>query len=317
MQASESKTSVKPKSQRNKTRLVFALLIFLAIIATIGYFVYVFISSQGNTLNNKKVFDKAQKAFNEFPGVSNLSKESRDKLKKEIEPQFLAGYVTGFGPNENDIKVAIAEIGDRPGPDTIKANIQNTINSKVELAKTTGYYQGYIFYFWFGKTISNKYPYEVIENWGDPATLAEDKKYAEAKANEYIGKLKKGSIQPHQIVDALASDKRLRLHDSANNSGYFTTGLPMTTDKTSQEEYAKLFLTTDDGTQESVQKLLSSVDGTGLTKLGLVVAEPGLPRSGVKKEVGFVVAYIETYLKGQNSIRRYEVQLKIARGKLK
>lgn len=311
-------TNTMPTKPRKRWWLLILVIIILITLLGLGsYFYFSRQNSNANTLANKKVFEAAQQSFNEFPGVGQLTSEERKKLEVEIEPQYLAGYVTSFGPNKNEIQSAVGSIGESPGPSTIKSYIQNIIDKKLELARSTGYYQGYLFYFWFGNTISNKTAAENIENWGNSNVLASDRKYAEERANYYRQKLESGATQPDKVVDEVNQDKRLRLHDQTNNSGYFSTPLPLMNGGSMPVEIAKLFGEVNVGQKDSVNQLLSSIKGKGVSKVGLIIADPGLPSSGQKKEVGFIMAYIDTYLRGQASISQYEDQLKVARSLLK
>jgi hypothetical protein len=55
----------------------------------------------------------------------------------------------------------------------------------------------------------------------------------------------------------------------------------------------------------------------GVSEIGLITSDEGQPSSGVKKDVGFVVAVIDVVLKGQKSIDNYLAQLEIAKELLK
>jgi hypothetical protein len=301
------------KPRKGRAFLVLFIILALVGIAVAAYFVYNYYNNRGNTLNNKKVFEAAQKSFNEFPGVSKLIPTDRDKLKKEIEPQYLAGYVTGFGPNENEIKQAKATIGDQANYESIKAYIERIINGKLALAKSAGYYQGYVYNYWYGNTIINKFPNEEIKDWGNNSVLESDKQYAKSKAENDRTRLKENKISPKALSIENNADARLALRDQDNGSGYFQTSLSDGTDL-----FSKLgFKEPNPGQSESFNDLLKSVSKLGVTDIGNIVADPGEPKSGKKREVGYVMAYIELLLKGESSIKFYEQQLKIAGGKLK
>jgi len=296
----------------------------VAVLSLAGYLAFSAFTNgtfAGNSLKNKKVFDKAVASYNAFPGISKLSEPDRAELKKTLEPQYLAGYVTGYGPNDAETKGAIYNIGDSAAASTIKSYIENIISGKTQLAKTTGYYEGYLLYFWFGNTVVNKTPAEQIKDWGNPEVLAADRQYADTKAKDYHKRLLAGSIKPQQVADELIRDPRLKLHDQTNGSGYFTTQLPLGSGNANANDFAreitKLFKPNDTGRAASINKVLESISQPGVSEIGLITSDEGLPPSGVKKDVGFVVAVIEVVLKGQKSIDFYQTQLEIAKGLLK
>lgn len=306
----------KPK----KSIKLFAIVILVAVLSIVGYLgfrAFTDGSFAGNSLKNKKVFDKAVASYNAFPGISKLSEADRAELKKTLEPQYLAGYVTGYGPNDAETKSAIYTIGNSAAASTIKNYIENIISGKTQLAKTTGYYEGYLLYFWFGNTVVNKTPAEQIKDWGNLEVLAADRQYADTKAKDYHKRLLAGSIKPQQVADELMLDPRLALHDQTNGSGYFTTQLPLGNTNDFAKELAKLFKPNDTGRAASINKVLESISQPGVSEIGLITSDEGLPLSGVKKDVGFVVAVIEVVLKGQKSIDNYLAQLEIAKGLLK
>ncbi|MEI6581933.1 MAG: hypothetical protein WCN86_03610 [bacterium] len=321
--ATRTMDASKPKKPKKGIKL-FAIAVVVAVVALAGYLAFSAVINgnfAGNSLKNKKVFDKAVASYNAFPGIAKLSEADRAELKKTLEPQYLAGYVTGFGPNDAETKSAIYTIGDSAAATTIKNYIENIISSKTQLAKTTGYYQGYLLYFWFGNTVVNKYPTEQIKDWGNPEVLAADRQYADTKAKDYQKRLLAGSIKPQQVADELMRDPRLKLNDQTNGSGYFTTQSPLSSGNANindfAKEIAKLFKPNDTGRAASINKVLESISEPGVSEIGLITSDEGQPPSGVKKDVGFVVAAIEVVLKGQKSIDSYQTQLEIAKAHLK
>jgi len=317
--------SDKPKKPKKGLKLAAIVLAIALVLAVGGYFGFKASmdnsGDEANSLKNKKVFDKAVASYNAFPGISKLSEADRAELKKTLEPQYLAGYVTGYGPNEAETKNAIYTIGDSAAATTIKSYIENIISGKTQLAKTTGYYEGYLLYFWFGNTVVNKTPAEEIKDWGNPEVLAADRQYADTKAKDYHKRLLAGTIKPQQVADELMRDPRLVLHDQTNGSGYFTTQLPLGSGNANNSDFAKelakLTKPNDTGRADSINKLLESVSEPGVSEIGLITSDEGQPSSGVKKDVGFVVAVIDVLLKGQKSIDNYQAQLEIAKGLLK
>lgn len=304
----------------NKGIRLFAIAILVAVLSLAGYLAFSAFTNgtfAGNSLKNKKVFDKALASYNAFPGISKLSEADRAELKKTLEPQYLAGYVTGYGPNDAETKSAIYTIGDSAAATSIKNYIENIISGKTQLAKTTGYYQGYLLYFWFGNTVVNKYPTEQIKDWGNPEVLAADRQYADTKAKDYHKRLLAGSIKPQQVADELMRDTRLKLNDQTNGSGYFTTQLPLGNGTDLAKEITKLFKPNDTGRAESINRVLEGISKPGVSEIGLINSDEGQPPSGIKKDVGFVVAVIEVVLKGQKSIDSYQAQLEIAKALLK
>jgi len=293
-----------------------AVILLVAGLVAGGVFLYITRMSsttKSTTLSNSTAYSEAVKSYESFPGVSSLSPEDRAKLDAEIKPQYLAGYITGFGPNANEISTAPSSIGTTAAPATISTYIQNIINNKIALAKTTGYYQGYLYYFWFDD--SPKPNTDQALATGQPPIA--DRQYSEQISKEYQKKLADGSIKPQKAAEDLAQDLRLKLFDQANNSGYFVTALTASNGTNLTEEISKLFGETNPGQGESLKRLLATASDPGLTEIGVINAVPGGPASEVKRDIGFVMAYLEVVLKGQDSIDKYQSELNIAKDKLK
>ena len=311
MQNNNHSNIMKPQKRGKKIAIFIIIVIIIGFVAG-AYFIINSRSNQKDSLNNTKTFKEAQDSFNNFPGVSKLLPSDKEKLKKDIEPQYLAGYVTGFGPNSNEIETAKVVIGDQANYESIKAFIENIINGKLELAKSTGYFQGYVYNYWYGNTIVNKFPNEEIKDWGNASVLESDKKYAKTKADEDRTKLRDNKISPAALALELNSNTRLQLYDQANGSSYFQTAL-----NNSDDIISKLNIPEPNpGQIESFNKLLSITNTKGVTEISSIVADPGFPVSGNKREVGYLMAYIEVILKGNKDIDKYNNQLNISRRKL-
>lgn len=295
--------------KNRKTLAIVAIVLAVALVSVVavyfGFRAFRDSSESGNSLKNKKVFDQALASYNDFPGISKLPEADRAELNKAIEPEYLAGYVTGFGPNDNDIKAAKYLLGENPGQKSIASYISSIIDSKKKLALGSGYHQGYIFYFWFGNTIVNKAIGENIINYGDPKALEDDRNYARQRAEEAIDQLKKGTIIPQKLQDNLNTDLRLKLNDETNGSIFFTSN------------YLENNTAQDDGRAESVNSFIKNLSRTGVSDIGIINADPGIPKSGKKREVGYFAVYLDVVLKGTESIDEFNRQLVIARGKLR
>lgn len=281
--------------------LISAILVFLYLVFYEGIF-------YGNSLKNRSVLRRAEKTFSEFPGIKNLNKEDREKIKKDGEPQFLAGYVTGYGPNKNETEAARYLLGDDAAWQSIAAYIKQITEGKTEAAKSKGYYEGYIFYFWYGRTIIGRVEGEDIPGYGDPKALEEDRNYAKSRADEIVANIKNNKITPQKALETLESDKRLKLSDEVNGSIQFNTPYGAQAFTNGGQE--------DDGRTESVDKVLYSINEPGLSDVGVIVADPGIPKTG-KKEVAYFAIYIDKVLKGQKSVDFYNSQLGIAKGILR
>jgi hypothetical protein len=286
--------------------IIFGLVILVAFLGAIfWYFAYYQGLIYGNSLRNKQVYQKALTSFNNFPGVSSLSTEEKNKLIQSTQPDYLAGYVTGLGPNENDIEAAKFLLGQSPTQNSIASYIKNVTESKKQLALSSGYYQGYILYFWFGNTIVNKVEGENIPNYGDPKTLEEDKKYAKQKADDAVAQLKRGSITPEKLLESLNSDTRLKLNDETNGSIAFTA------------DYLQNQPVEDDGRIESVNNFLKNLSKPGISEIGVINADPGIPKTGKKREVGYFAIYLDEIIKGREPVDEFNKQVVVARSKIK
>ena len=252
-------------------------------------------------LADPKSYQEAKDALRALPGFSSLSDVEKEKMIVEFGPEFYAAYASGLAPNSIELKNMAASLGDNPTRQLITNFTKDIISSKLELVKTTGYYEGYVFYFWFGKTIVNKAQGEFIPDWGNAKVLAEDREYAKTLANSSRDSLKKNAITPAELVTQLLADTRLRLPDEENTSSFFASDL-------------RNFPGYDDGRAESLTSLLQKQTGPGISEIGIIVADAGRPLSGQKKEVGFFFVKLDKALRGQGAIDYYQAQLKIAKG---
>jgi hypothetical protein len=253
------------------------------------------------TLADPKSLQEAKDALRALPGFSSLSDVEKEKMTVEFGPEFYAAYASGLAPNSIELKNMAASLGNNPTRQLITNFTKDIISSKLELVKTTGYYEGYVFYFWFGKTIVNKAQGEFIPDWGNAKVLAEDREYAKTLANSSRDSLKKNAITPAELVTQLLADTRLRLPDEENTSSFFASDL-------------RNFPGYDDGRAESLASLLQKQTGPGISEIGIIVADAGQPASGQKKEVGFFFVKLDKALRGQGAIDYYQAQLKIAKG---
>ncbi len=297
-----------PKQRKSHKILVISS-VFVLVIAILGGVLYYFLYYQGliygNSLKNKRVYQNALNSFNNFPGVSSLSPEEKNKLIQTTQPDYLAGYVVGIGPNNNDIEAAKFLLGQNPTQNSIASYIKSVTDAKKQLVLGEGYYQGYIFYFWFGNTIVNKVEGENIPNYGDPKALEDDKNYAKQKADEAISKLKNSSITTQKLLENLNNDTRLKLNDETNGSIAFTADY---LDNQPQE---------DDGRIESVNNFIKNINKPGVSEIGVINADPGIPKSGKKREVGYFVVYLDEFLKGREPVDQFNKEVIIARSKIK
>ena len=253
------------------------------------------------TLADPTSYKEAQEALRALPGFSTLSESEKEKMIVEFGPEFYAAYASGLAPNSIELKNMAVTMGSNPSRQLVTSFTKDIISSKLELVRTTGYYEGYIFYFWFGKTIVNKPQRQFIPDYGNAKVLAEDREYAKTLANSSRDSLKKSTITPAELVTQLVADRRLRLPDEENLSSFFASDL-------------RNFPGSDDGRGESVASLLQKQTGPGISEIGIIVADVGRPVSGQKKEVGFFFVKLDKALRGQGAIDYYQAQLKIAKG---
>lgn len=253
------------------------------------------------TLADPKSYQEAKDALRALPGFSSLSDVEKDKMIAEFGPEFYAAYASGIAPNSIELKNMAVSMGSNPTRQLVTNFTKDIISSKLELVKTTGYYEGYVFYFWFGKTIVNKSQDQFIPDWGNAKVLAEDTEYAKTLANSSRDSLKKSAITPAELVTQLLADTRLKLPDEENISSFFASDL-------------RSFPGYDDGRGESLTSLLQKQTGPGISEIGIIVADAGQPASGQKKEVGFFFVKLDKALRGQGAIDYYQAQLKIAKG---
>jgi hypothetical protein len=291
---SENNSSrVAPKKLRNKRNLLGILLSVVIILGfVVGVYFIVNNPGQPNTLKNKKVYNEALASYNALPGVVNLSQPDKDKLKNAVQVKYLAAYATGIAPSESEKEIYRGLFGNNIVESQIAKFVNDSIDQKLALAKTTGYYEGYLYYFW----------YDIVLGGG---IEQKNKDYSLSKAREYRDKLINNKVKPEEAIKQIYADKKLKLPDEVNGSGAFA-GLiikPGDTDR--------------DGRYESINKVLYTQSNKGFTDIGNLVADTDYPKTGNKKEVGFFFIEITRVFKGQNDLNNFEQQLQIAKGLVK
>lgn len=281
--------------------LTFAIVVF---IATAGY-----ISWQAyNKSSQQKRQDQAKQAvmdeLNKLNVVSKYNDAEKKALFEKIGAEYAAADALGIAPdsdNQADQQIINYMTLQNNDPASTAEAIKHILNLKLETAKKRGYYKGHIFLYWFGNSIVNKTAEEHIDGWGDPNVLSADRAYADGRAKEDRQKLIDGKISPEEVIASVTKEDRLQLHDNMNASGFYESNL-MGVDMTS-----------DDGRFESIDKLLSQYTKPGITEIGIISADPGVPPSGKKKEVGFVFLKLDVVLTGQDVAGRYESELNKAK----
>lgn len=291
----------KEAQAKSKRRIIFGSLLVGLLLFLIGAVVLVqksyFDQAQEKDQQKKSAQEESLETLKSWRSYKALSDSDETAFLKEVGPSYIAADLSGFGLSESERDEVSKYLGPSANKTQLASAVTSRINKKLELAKTTGYFEGYLFYFWFGSSIVNKLPQEQIPGWNDSAVLQSDKEYAAAKANEYRSQIKDGSLPAKDLLVMLQSDKRLKLYDEANGSTYFSTALL----RPSLE---------DDGRYESVSNALNQQFAVGVTEVGTIVADPGLPVSGKKREVGYFFLKLEKVLRGQEAINKYQDQLK-------
>ena len=94
------------------------------------------------------------------------------------------------------------------------------------LSRSLSSYSGYAYVFYFAQHIQTGLIPSTIPNMGNAQAIAEDKSYAQNKANYYYNQLKSKAMTPAQILTAVKSDPKLcdsYLLDSCQSVHFQTT----------------------------------------------------------------------------------------------
>ncbi|MSR89607.1 hypothetical protein EXS53_01610 [Patescibacteria group bacterium] len=274
---------------------LFAIAIAVAVLSLAGYLgikAYLDGNFAGNSLKNKKVFNQALASYNAFPGISNLSPTDQALLKSQVQAKYLAAFVVGLQPSDSTTATVRSLFGDNMVVADIARIIDSDIDQKLALAKTTGYYEGNLYYFW----------YDIVFNGG---IEQKNKDYSLDQAKQYRDKLMGKKITPEEAFKQIRADKRLKLPDEVNGSGSFAGPInrPGQTDR--------------DGRYESINAVLEAQTKIGFTDISNLVADTDYPKLGNKKEVGYFLIQITKVFKGQNDLATYDKQLELARSLVK
>jgi len=274
---------------------LFAIAILVAVLSVVGYLgfrAFTDGSFAGNSLKNKKVFDKAVASYNALPGVANLSPTDQALLKSQVQAKYLAAYVVGLQPSDKTTATFRALFGNNLVVADIARFVDSDIDQKLALAKDAGYYEGNLYYFW----------YDIVFNGG---IEQKNKDYSLDQSKQYRDNLMGKKITPEEALKQIRADKRLKLPDEVNGSGSFAGTIirPGQTDR--------------DGRYESINAVLEAQTKIGFTDISNLVADTDYPKLGNKKDVGYFFIQITKVFKGQNDLDTYNKQLELARSLIK
>ena len=168
---------------------------------------------------------KIRKQFDELDIVKALSPQQQNEAYQLVGAQYYAAYRVGIAPlpGSKADQASLNFTNTSNAPDSVSNSIAQFIDSRLELVKTTGFYRGYIFYYWYGNTLANFPDAYDIPGRDSKEAYEADKKSALERATSDRQAIIDGNLSPAALVDELSRGGRWSMAEDPNNSTVFTS----------------------------------------------------------------------------------------------
>lgn len=302
-QASIQEKKNKKAASRRKKIIAGVLILFIVFIAgasLIGLNRYRQ-DQQVRQSNEKKkeILDKLAK----FDVVKNLTNDQKDELYRKVGAKYLAAEKIGIqpSPDSTNDQGTISFLNGLNGnnADAVSKAFDTMISQKLELVKTTGYYEGYQYKYWYANTAlvwPSTFP---IPNKGDAAALEADKKYALDTATADKKRLEASSVKPQDLLKELSANRRLSIWEDPNGSG------PISSVKTVA---AVSPINTYPGAS-AVPDAIKAMTSVGYSDIGKLTYVSVYDPKKTPVEAGYFFIQMTKYVKGQAAVDMYNQAL--------
>lgn len=234
--------------------------------------------------------------------VKKLDDTQKEEFYKKAGAQYLAASDLGIiTSGEQDQKLLGFIMSSNPTADAAAEAVTRLIDARLTLVKTTGYYEGYLFNYWYGNTAVNWPASYNVPRQGDPQALEEDKQYAMSQAKEDMDRLKTNKATPDAVIAEINSDFRLWMREDPNGSAKISSTVAMTAMPTNQGAAAN--------TNSPVTDVITKMTGPGYSEIATrqYVSVYDSTRSAF--DAGYFFIKLDTLVRGQEAVQKYEQAL--------
>lgn len=301
----------KDQQARGRRKVILALVI-------IGTFIFL----GGATIigwNTAKKAEQAKKAqqtknavisdLSKFNFVKNLTDDQKSDASKQAGAQYLAAQKIGIAPSSDDKgdQAAMGFMAATHGGGVVGAKyaIDTIINRKLEQITKDGYYEGYVYRYWYANT-AIKWPSSFkVENRGSAEALEADRKYAFDTATADIKRLQDKQVTPDELIKSIAADNRLNIIEDPNGSGPFTS---------LNEQWPGVKVTNRGAI--AINNTIRGMKAVGFSEIGKLTYISTYDKSSAEIDAGYFFVQMTKYIRGQAAVDAYSAALKDYQGQL-
>lgn len=308
----------KDKQAKGRRKVILSVAL-IALIAFVGGSIVLGLKTSQQKQQAKQEEQQKQEILAKLAKLDiakNLNDQQKDQLYKKIGAEFAAADSVGVAPTgtaEDQQYLSYLKNGTSDAGDAAAQAVQALIDARLALVKAQGYYEGYIYYYWYANTAVAWPASYKIANRGNPQTLAEDKKYAFDKANQDIARLKNGEITPEQLVDEVANNQRLRMLEDPNgsakiSSSVFSNGSTL---KSASPSIASASVNTP------VADQIAKMAGPGFSDITSRQYISVYDASKTPVDAGYFFIKLDKLVRGDEAVKAYESALARAQEQIK
>ncbi len=272
--------------------LVVSLVVFIFGATFIGY--RQFVATERDQYRNDQ-----QKQIIEKLDALSLTKDMNDEQKRDLASRvgakYLAAQAVGVAPSVDvlaDKNTLNFVAGANATPEKAEKAISQLIDGKLKLVQENGYFEAYVFYYWYGNSLIAWPSSYVIPNRGNRQAYEADRTKALEQAQKDMADLKAHAVQPAQVVARLQSDRMLSPYEDPNGSSLITPSLA-----------ASVIL---DDTTSTILKVIYDFGKVGYSEIKTRNYISVHDSSKTPVEAAHYFVLVDKFIKGEAVLREYE-----------
>lgn len=240
--------------------------------------------------------------------VKKLDDGQKEEFYKKAGAQYLAAQEIGIiSGSEQDQQLLNFLVSASPGADGTAEAINRLIEARLAVVKTTGYYEGYLFNYWYGNTAVDWPANYNVPRQGNAQALEEDKQYAIAQAKEDMNRLKTGKATPDVIIAEINSDFRLWMREDPNGSSKIASSVVA----------ANMPRQASVNTSDIVSETINSMNEVGYSDIAIRKYVSVYDKNKTPFEAGYFFIKLDKLVRGEAALEKYQAELASYQEKLK
>ncbi len=238
--------------------------------------------------------------------AKSLSDEEKKALYDKAGAEYAAATAVGIAPDLNSVndqnQVTYLTKLSQGGSDGVGKALKTIIDQRLQQVQGDGYYEGYVYKYWYGNTAVVWPANYQVSNRGDAAALAADKKYALDTLNADKQRLERQQVSPTALVTEVSKNERLHMYEDPNGSYAFV----------SQDSSYKPGIPASAQSQgnKNIQATISNMKRAGMSDPGTLTYTSIYDPAHSEIETGYYFVSITKYLQGQAIVDQYNAILK-------